>query len=253
MESISAVTLATADMARAVAFYESLGFRALSGGADSTFTTFGVGEQYLNIQLDEAHAPVPEIWGRVIFYVADVDEVYGRALASGCQPSSEPADAPWDERYFHILDPDGHELSFARPIGARLAGSGADPYPAAPTDVNQMTVAFRHAILSGEADRMAGLYAADAVYFAPALGIAAKGRAAIHRSWTETFASWKAVDFEVVDQQLDLHDGVASSRLEARLTVECHETGERQVLPIRAASVFVRGGDGRWRYAVGQA
>jgi len=25
-----------------------------------------------------------------------------------------PADAPWGERYFHILDPDGHELSFAR-------------------------------------------------------------------------------------------------------------------------------------------
>ena len=25
-----------------------------------------------------------------------------------------PADAPWGERYFHVLDPDGHELSFAR-------------------------------------------------------------------------------------------------------------------------------------------
>ncbi|MGH8701888.1 MAG: VOC family protein, partial [Burkholderiales bacterium] len=27
-----------------------------------------------------------------------------------------PADAPWGERYFHISDPDGHELSFARPL-----------------------------------------------------------------------------------------------------------------------------------------
>jgi uncharacterized glyoxalase superfamily protein PhnB len=25
-----------------------------------------------------------------------------------------PSDAPWGERYFHIRDPDGHELSFAR-------------------------------------------------------------------------------------------------------------------------------------------
>ena len=23
-------------------------------------------------------------------------------------------DAPWGERYFHVRDPDGHELSFAR-------------------------------------------------------------------------------------------------------------------------------------------
>jgi uncharacterized glyoxalase superfamily protein PhnB len=25
-----------------------------------------------------------------------------------------PRDASWGERYFHVLDPDGHELSFAR-------------------------------------------------------------------------------------------------------------------------------------------
>jgi hypothetical protein len=27
-----------------------------------------------------------------------------------------PRDASWGERYFHMLDSDGHELSFARPI-----------------------------------------------------------------------------------------------------------------------------------------
>jgi hypothetical protein len=26
-------------------------------------------------------------WGRVIFYVADVDALYERALAAGCQPN----------------------------------------------------------------------------------------------------------------------------------------------------------------------
>jgi catechol 2,3-dioxygenase-like lactoylglutathione lyase family enzyme len=126
LESISAVTLATADMVRACAFYDRLGFRTMSGGPASPFTTFRVGGQYLNLQLDREHAPVPAIWGRVIFYVADVDEFYRRALAGGCQPSSEPVDAPWDERYFHILDPDGHELSFAHPIGSRLPGAGAE-------------------------------------------------------------------------------------------------------------------------------
>ena len=35
---------------------------------------------------------------------------------AGLAPMTEPADAPWGERYFHVRDPDGHELSFARPL-----------------------------------------------------------------------------------------------------------------------------------------
>ena len=55
-------------------------------------------------------------WGRVIFHVADVDALYERALAAGCQPTTAPRDAEWGERFFHLIDPDGHELSFARPL-----------------------------------------------------------------------------------------------------------------------------------------
>ena len=50
----------------------------------------------------------------VIFWVADVDVMHARARAHGYEPEMAPADAPWGERYFHVLDPDGHELSFAR-------------------------------------------------------------------------------------------------------------------------------------------
>ena len=42
--------------------------------------------------------------------------MHARAVAAGYVPEAEPADAPWGERYFHLLDPDGHELSFARPL-----------------------------------------------------------------------------------------------------------------------------------------
>ena len=56
-------------------------------------------------------------WGRVIFYYAsDVDALHQRALAAGYQPSTSPRDAEWGERFFHLDDPDGHELSFARPL-----------------------------------------------------------------------------------------------------------------------------------------
>ena len=116
VESINAVTLATADMAAAVAFYDALGFRRVSGSAAAPFATYRAGPGFLNLQLDPAHAPLPSIWGRVIFFVDDVDAMHGRVVAAGFKPSAQPSDAPWGERYFHVHDPDGHELSFARPI-----------------------------------------------------------------------------------------------------------------------------------------
>jgi catechol 2,3-dioxygenase-like lactoylglutathione lyase family enzyme len=114
IESLSAITLATGDMARAVSFYEALGFPIRFGGPQEAFTSFAFGDSYLNLIADN-RAPV-NWWGRVIIYVSDVDALHRKALAAGLQPSLEPADAPWGERYFHITDPDGHELSFARPL-----------------------------------------------------------------------------------------------------------------------------------------
>ena len=114
IESLSAITLATSDMRRAFAFYDALGFPLKFGGSTGDFTSFGFGNSYLNLIAD-ARAPV-NWWGRVIIYVSDVDAIYDKALAAGLEPSFAPSDAPWGERYFHITDPDGHELSFARPL-----------------------------------------------------------------------------------------------------------------------------------------
>jgi catechol 2,3-dioxygenase-like lactoylglutathione lyase family enzyme len=117
IESISALTLEVSDMAASVAFYESLGFARCYGGPDESFTCFEAGTGWLNLQLDPALAPIPRIWGRVIFWVDDVDAMHARALAAGHTPEMPPSDAPWGERYFHLRDPDGHELSFARRLG----------------------------------------------------------------------------------------------------------------------------------------
>lgn len=114
IEGISAVTLATRDMRVAVSFYRSLGFETLHGGESAPFTSFRAGTGYLNlISQPDKHW---SWWGRVIFYVADVDQTYERARAAGWQPSTTPRDAEWGERYFHLSDPDDHELSFARPL-----------------------------------------------------------------------------------------------------------------------------------------
>ncbi len=115
IECISAITLATRDMACAVAFYEALGFTRKYGGPSATFTSFYVGSGYLNLMLREPDHTWTG-WGRAIFYVDDVDAQHARAVAAHLTPSFPPRDASWGERYFHIADPDGHELSFARPI-----------------------------------------------------------------------------------------------------------------------------------------
>jgi catechol 2,3-dioxygenase-like lactoylglutathione lyase family enzyme len=115
IEGVSAVTLATHDMARAVAFYRALGFVPKFGGPDAAFTSFHAGRGFLNLIAVPA-AQTWSWWGRAIFYVDDVDAQHARALAAGLVPEFAPRDAPWAERYFHLRDPDGHELSFARPL-----------------------------------------------------------------------------------------------------------------------------------------
>ena len=116
VQQISAVTLAVRDMARAVDFYQDkVGLQVLYGGGSASFTSFRIGEGYLNLIL--AAEGGWTWWGRLIFYVDDVDAMYRRLIDSKLTPSTVPQDAPWGERYFHINDPDSHELSFARRLG----------------------------------------------------------------------------------------------------------------------------------------
>ena len=113
IDGISAVTLFTADMARALRFYRALGFDPCYGGEASSFTSLRAGSGYINLAVG---APPASIWGRVILYVSDVDAMHSRVTAAGYAPEMAPSDASWGERYFHVRDPDGNELSFARPL-----------------------------------------------------------------------------------------------------------------------------------------
>ena len=114
VQSISAVTLGVHDMARSVMFYrDQIELEMLYGGERSGFTSFRVGGGYLNLVLTEK--PLAW-WGRTIFYVDDVDALHSKLVNAGITTDTEPADAPWRERYFHVTDPDGHELSFAHPL-----------------------------------------------------------------------------------------------------------------------------------------
>jgi hypothetical protein len=60
-------------------------------------------------------------FGRIIFHTEDVDKLYSylrsnKSISNTISFENEPMDAPWGERYFHIREPDGYQLSFAKPI-----------------------------------------------------------------------------------------------------------------------------------------
>jgi catechol 2,3-dioxygenase-like lactoylglutathione lyase family enzyme len=111
--AVSAVTLATRDMAASVRFYRLCGFELLYGGEDAGFTSFCAGSSFLNLIAEPAEIGW---WGRAIFYESDVDSLYERLAAAGVRLGAPPRDASWGERFFHVTDPDGHEISFAWPL-----------------------------------------------------------------------------------------------------------------------------------------
>jgi catechol 2,3-dioxygenase-like lactoylglutathione lyase family enzyme len=115
VEKISAVTFRVLNMKASVRFYKDvLGMEIIYGGEDGSFSSLRAKDANTLILNLEQGRSVPG-WGRMIFYVADVDAFWEHLRGKGLQPES-PRDASWGERYFHMPDPDGHELSFARLI-----------------------------------------------------------------------------------------------------------------------------------------
>ncbi len=115
VEKISAVTLKVASMRKSVRFYKDvLDMEVLFGGEEAFFSSLRAKvAEYPILNLEQGRSVTG--WGRMIFYVSDVDAFWEYLRGKGFNPES-PRDAAWGERYFHMPDPDGHELSFARPI-----------------------------------------------------------------------------------------------------------------------------------------
>jgi catechol 2,3-dioxygenase-like lactoylglutathione lyase family enzyme len=117
VQYVSAITFAVREMARAVEFYEQCGFAVIHGGRSAAFTSLQCAEAYVNLIATPDYEP--KWWGRAIIRVGSADEQYARIVAAGQRPHAPPRDASWGERYFHVTDPDGHELSFAELLPAK--------------------------------------------------------------------------------------------------------------------------------------
>jgi catechol 2,3-dioxygenase-like lactoylglutathione lyase family enzyme len=125
---MSAVTLLINNMERSCSFYSQIpGFRLVYGGSSKDiFTTFEIGAEihkvYLNLELNAKKQEYNrKDFGRIIFHTEGVDKLYSymksnHNISDIVSFENEPSDAPWGERYFHIREPDGYQLSFATPI-----------------------------------------------------------------------------------------------------------------------------------------
>ena len=135
VNKISAITLRIKEMDRSCRFYSQIpGFRLIYGGSfNDIFSTFEIGESnnskiYLNLELirptndrnnqNDYVTTLRNHFGRIIFHTDDVDKLYNyfknnESISSDVIFENAPTDAPWGERYFHIREPDGYQLSFA--------------------------------------------------------------------------------------------------------------------------------------------
>ena len=115
VEKISAVTLKVASMPISVRFYRDLlGLEIIYDSEDGYFSSLRAKHEKDPILNLEQGNPVT-LWGRLILHVTDVDRSWAYLIEKGLHPEA-PRNASWGERYFHLSDPDGHELSFAYPI-----------------------------------------------------------------------------------------------------------------------------------------
>jgi catechol 2,3-dioxygenase-like lactoylglutathione lyase family enzyme len=124
---ISAVTLKVSDMKKSLLFYSripglSLRYRRNSESFSSFEIENGDFKSYLNLELSvKEQVPFTSNFGRIIFHTTNVDKLYlklknDKELSKIIFFENEPMNATWGERFFHLKDPDGYELSFATPI-----------------------------------------------------------------------------------------------------------------------------------------
>ena len=138
-QRLSLVTLGVADLSRARAFYEALGWTTgASPGDDVVF--FQAGEMVValwdraRLAADSCVEDAPG-WGGVTLALnvgspAEVDESTEEARAAGARIGREPAETFWGGYSSVIVDPDGHPWEIAHNPhwtitpdgGVRLAG-----------------------------------------------------------------------------------------------------------------------------------
>ena len=117
---ISLVTLGVADVARATAFYEALGWSRSSHSVDGEVSFFATAGSVLAVydvarlahDVGSAESVVPPFTGVTLAInvdsEAEVDQVVAHARTAGAGAPKAPAKASWGGYVGYFADPDGH-------------------------------------------------------------------------------------------------------------------------------------------------
>ena len=122
LSSVDYVILYVRDLERSISFYREvigLPFKFTeSGYAEfaTEGTKFALFEWARLPQLIGREAINGEATMEVAFLVDDVDREAERLRRAGVTVLSGPVDRPWQQRTFHLLDPDGHVVELAQEL-----------------------------------------------------------------------------------------------------------------------------------------
>jgi uncharacterized protein len=133
-QRVSLITLGVADLARARAFYEALGWETGAGPEDEV-AFFQTGDMAValwdraRLAEDSAVEDSPG-WGGVTLALnfgspAEVDAVIEEARAAGARIGREPAETFWGGYSGVFLDPDGHPWEIAHNPHWRVLDDGS--------------------------------------------------------------------------------------------------------------------------------
>jgi len=131
-QRVSLVTLGVADLGRAMAFYEALGWEGSSPDGEVAFYQAGgmVFALWLRPLLaEDSRVEDPGGWGGValahnVRSPEEVDAVLAQAEAAGARIGRRGAPAFWGGYTGLFIDPDGHPWEVAHNPGWRIADDG---------------------------------------------------------------------------------------------------------------------------------
>jgi len=119
IQGVDNIGICTTDVARAVAFYQRLGFSEAYRNDRGVLMTVGNVRLFIFATRQTNPPPVGRELGlfgnppgidHISFAVTDVDALYSALLASGVTFGGPPEDQSWGARMVGLKDPDGNNL-----------------------------------------------------------------------------------------------------------------------------------------------
>jgi predicted lactoylglutathione lyase len=137
-QRVSLITLGVADVARASAFYEALGWTR-AGESMEEISFFQLAGQVLalyprtmmaeDLGIEPGEGPGSVALAQNVRLRSDVDRLFGEAVSAGAKPLKMPYDTPWGGYVAYVADPDGHAWEFAHVPMFPLAPDGGLTLP----------------------------------------------------------------------------------------------------------------------------